>query len=81
MTTKITKDNIDTTTITTVGTLTTLTVNGPTNLGAVGNLTITGGSANYVLKTDGNGTLSWAAQSGGAADASLLLSPFLLMGA
>ena len=35
------------------------------NLGAVGNITITGGSANYVLKTDGAGNLSWVAQSGG----------------
>jgi hypothetical protein len=80
MTTKVTKDNIDTTTLTTVGTLTALTVNGEVDLGAVGNITITGGSANYVLTTDGTGNLSWAASSGGA-DPSLLLSPFLLMGA
>ena len=32
---------------------------GTTNLGAVGNVTITGGSANALLKTDGSGTLSW----------------------
>jgi Domain of unknown function (DUF4183) len=38
---------------------TNLTVSGTTNLGAVGNLTITGGSANYILKTDGSGSLSW----------------------
>ncbi len=37
------------------------------NLGAVGNLTITGGSANYVLQTNGSGSLSWVAQSGGGA--------------
>ena len=35
------------------------------NLGAVGNLIITGGSANYVLSTDGTGNLSWVAQTGG----------------
>lgn len=35
------------------------------NLGAPGNITITGGSANYVLITDGAGNLSWAAQTGG----------------
>ena len=32
------------------------------NLGAVGNLTITGGSANYVLQTNGSGSLTWVAQ-------------------
>jgi len=35
------------------------------NLGAVANLHISGGTANYVLQTDGAGTLTWAAQSGG----------------
>jgi hypothetical protein len=34
-------------------------------LGNVGNVTITGGSANYVLQTDGAGNLSWTAQTGG----------------
>jgi len=34
-------------------------------LGYVGNLHITGGSADYVLKTDGAGNLSWTAQGGG----------------
>ena len=38
---------------------TNLSVSGTTNLGAVGNITITGGSANYILKTDGAGSLSW----------------------
>jgi len=51
--------------ITSVGTLTSLNVTGLANLGAVTSLTITGGSPNYVLKTDGFGTLSWVAQSGG----------------
>jgi hypothetical protein len=35
------------------------------SLGAVGNLHITGGSANYYLKTDGSGGLSWSAVTGG----------------
>lgn len=30
------------------------------NLGNVGNVTITGGSANYLLQTDGNGNLNWS---------------------
>jgi hypothetical protein len=37
-----------------------LTVEGESNLGAVGNVTITGGGTNYVLRTDGAGNLSWA---------------------
>lgn len=80
MTTKITQDNIDTSTITSVGTLSTLTVSGTTNLGDVGNITITGGTNGQVLTTNGSGTLSWSTSSGGGADPSLLLSPFLLMG-
>ena len=58
---------------TTLGTSTNLTFNkitntlsttnfvasGTTNLGAVGNITVTGGSANNYLKTDGAGSLSW----------------------
>ena len=59
--------------ITSVGTLTGFTSNGVidftntsnVSLGNVSNLHITGGSANYVLKTDGTGNLSWTAQSGG----------------
>ena len=58
--------------ITSVGTLDNLTVSGNTafsganvSLGAVGNLKITGGTANYVLQTDGAGNLSWTAQTGG----------------
>ena len=45
--------------ITSVGTLSSLTVSGTTNLGAVGNVTITGGSNGYVLQTNGSGVLSW----------------------
>lgn len=45
--------------ITSVGNLTGLTVNGTSTLGNVGNVKITGGSANYSLVTDGTGNLSW----------------------
>jgi len=38
-----------------------ITATGITNLGNVGNVVITGGSANYILKTDGTGNLSWTA--------------------
>ena len=58
--------------ITSVGTLTSLTVSGNVDfyganvsLGSISNLHITGGSADYVLKTDGTGNLSWTAQSVG----------------
>jgi hypothetical protein len=51
--------------ITSVGTLVELTVNGPTDLGLVGNITIDGGANGYVLSTDGSGNLSWVEQSGG----------------
>lgn len=42
-----------------------LSVTDSANLGNIGNIKITGGQANYVLKTDGTGNLSWAEQSGG----------------
>lgn len=42
-----------------------LTLSTSANLGAAGNLTITGGSSGYVLQTDGAGNLSWTAQTGG----------------
>ena len=59
--------------ITSLGTLSNLTSNGTINftnasnvsLGTVGNIKITGGTANYVLSTDGTGNLSWVAQTGG----------------
>lgn len=51
-----------------------LVVSTSANLGAVGNVIITGGSANYVLTTDGAGTLSWAAQSGGGSSTSTTIS-------
>jgi hypothetical protein len=57
--------------ITSVGTLTGLTVSGTTNLGGIGNVTITGGAANYYLKTDGTGNLSWSAVTGGGGGGSI----------
>lgn len=51
--------------ITSVGTLTTLTVSGNTNLGAIGNVRITGGSSGQILSTDGAGNLSWTSDSTG----------------
>lgn len=56
--------------ITSFGTLTSLTVGGETNLGDIGNLSITGGSNGYVMTTDGAGTLSWTLGGGGANGAS-----------
>ena len=44
----------------------TLNVTGQSNLGAVGNVKITGGTANYLLSTDGAGNLSWTAAPAGA---------------
>ena len=48
----------------------TLKVTGQSNLGAVGNVVITGGTGGYVLSTDGSGTLSWVAQAGGSSSIS-----------
>lgn len=42
-----------------------LNVVGITSLGDVGNVKITGGSSNYILKTDGTGNLSWTASGAG----------------
>ena len=47
--------------ITSVGTLTSLNVSGTSNLGPVGNVTITGGTNGYYLQTNGSGILTWAA--------------------
>lgn len=51
--------------ITNVGTLTSLTVSGTSNLGSNSNIIIGGGTNGYVLSTDGFGSLSWLPQSGG----------------
>jgi hypothetical protein len=48
--------------ITSLGNLTSLVVSGTSNLGAVGNITITGGANGQVLSTNGNGVLSFVAQ-------------------
>jgi hypothetical protein len=46
------------------------------NLGAVGNLRISGGASSYVLSTDGASNLSWVAQSGGGGGASSAIQEF-----
>ena len=48
------------------GSMTTLSVTGTSNLGAVGNVTITGGTNGQVLTTNGSGGLSWTTASGGS---------------
>jgi len=48
-----------------------LSVTTSANLGAVGNVIITGGTNGYVLQTDGSGTLSWVAQSGGGSTSNI----------
>ena len=58
----ITGGNLITTGNANVGTLR---VSGTSNLGPIGNVTITGGSANQILKTNGSGTLSWTDPTGG----------------
>jgi hypothetical protein len=58
--------NILTVTGTGVNVAGTLNVTGQSNLGAVGNVKITGGTANYILNTDGAGNLSWVAPPAGA---------------
>jgi hypothetical protein len=52
-----------------------LTASGISNLGSVSNVRITGGTANFVLRTDGAGNLSWVAQSGGGGGASANIPP------
>ena len=48
-----------------------ISVTNSANLGAVGNVTITGGTSGYVLSTDGLGNLSWTAQSGGGSTSNI----------
>jgi hypothetical protein len=48
---------------TSLASLTTLTVSATSNLGAVGNVTITGGTAGQVLSTNGSGVLSWVSDA------------------
>lgn len=47
-----------------------LSVPATANLGAVGNIIITGGSSGQVLSTNGSGTLSWVDQGGGGGTSS-----------
>ena len=44
-----------------------LTVSGLSNLGPVGNITITGGGSGYLLTTDGNGLIQWSPPGSGSA--------------
>ncbi len=57
--------NVMTFTTTGVNVAGTLQVSGQSNLGPVGNVVITGGSANQFLQTNGSGVLTWATASGG----------------
>ena len=57
-----------------------LNVSGVSNLNSVSNVIITGGSANYVLQTNGSGNLSWVAQSGGGGSTATDFTPSLLLG-
>jgi len=57
--------------ITSLGTLTGLNVLGSSNLGPPANVRITGGINGYVLITDGNGNLSWAAGASGSGNANV----------
>ena len=59
----VTAGNIATVGTANIGTanIGTLSVTGTSNLGPVGNVTITGGTSGYVLRTDGAGALSWIA--------------------
>jgi hypothetical protein len=51
-------------------TLNSVSVSGTSNLGSVGNITISGGTNGYVLQTDGAGHLSWTAQTGNGGNGS-----------
>ena len=49
-----------------------ISISGTANLGAIGNITITGGSNGQMLSTDGNGTLRWA--NGGSGTGTSLIN-------
>jgi hypothetical protein len=49
-----------------------LKVTGTANLGSISNLKISGGTANYVIQTDGTGNLNWALMTGGTPFASVV---------
>jgi hypothetical protein len=52
-----------------------VTVSGISNLGPASNVIITGGSAGYVLSTNGSGNLSWTAPGGGGSGATGATGP------
>lgn len=52
-----------------------LSVTGTSNLGPASNVIITGGSAGYVLSTNGSGNLSWTAPGGGGSGATGATGP------
>ena len=52
-----------------------VTVSGISNLGPASNVIITGGSAGYVLSTNGSGNLSWTSPTSGAAGATGATGP------
>ena len=62
-----------------IGNVGNITINGTSNLGSVANVKIAGGTAAYVLSTDGSGNLSWVAQTGGGGG-SETFNAFLLAG-
>jgi hypothetical protein len=65
----------------TFGGISTVTYNGTNlSLGSVSNINISGGTANYVLQTNGSGTLSWVAQSGGGGSTVTDFTPSFLLG-
>jgi len=66
--------------ITSVGTLSSVTVDGISNLGPNSNVIITGGSTGQVLTTNGSGNLSWSTPSSGGGSTGFEQT-FLLMGA
>ena len=53
--------------ITQLLTVPSINVSGLSNLGNIGNITITGGTAGYLLTTSGNGVLNWTPPSTGSA--------------
>lgn len=55
-------------------------VSNTTNLGDVSNVTITGGSANYFMQTDGLGNLAWANLALGGVNTSVLFNDNLAFG-
>lgn len=63
--------NLNTTGLVNAGTLS---VTGTTNLGAVGNVTITGGTNGQVLTTNGSNVLSWTTVSSGSSNTAVTVT-------